>query len=67
MSLVERSTLSLSGSARPSLSSLLSLWRSRRALAALTPEQRADAGISDAQARAEARRPLWDVPANWLN
>ncbi len=44
---------------------LLTVWRSRRALAALSPEQLRDIGISRTDAAAEARR--WDAPDNWRN
>lgn len=47
------------------LLSTLGLVRSRRALAQLTPEQLADAGISRAQAINEANRPFWDAPDHW--
>lgn len=67
MSLVELIAPRLPRAARPSLASLVSLARSRRALSGLSPEQLADAGISAADAQAEARRPAWDVPANWKN
>jgi uncharacterized protein YjiS (DUF1127 family) len=42
-----------------------SLARSRRALARLDDRLLADAGLSPAQARAEAARPGWDVPPHW--
>lgn len=41
------------------------LWRSRRALARLTAAQLKDVGVSPSEARNEANRPVWDVPANW--
>ena len=41
------------------------LWSSRRALARLTAAQLEDVGLSASDARREARRPVWDVPANW--
>ena len=43
----------------------IALWRSRRALAALTPGQLHDIGITRAEARREARRGIWDAPAHW--
>ena len=49
----------------PRLGRLMALWRSRKALAALTPDQLADVGIDPAAAQAEARRAPWDVPAHW--
>ncbi|MGJ8617247.1 MAG: DUF1127 domain-containing protein [Sulfitobacter sp.] len=41
------------------------LWCSRRALARLTAAQLEDVGVSASEADHEARRPVWDVPANW--
>ncbi|WP_335743502.1 DUF1127 domain-containing protein [Roseovarius nanhaiticus] len=49
----------------PSLSSLAALYRSRRALAALDGAALADIGLTRAEADAEARRPLWDLPHAW--
>ncbi|MGA9411066.1 MAG: DUF1127 domain-containing protein [Roseobacter sp.] len=43
----------------------LSVWRSRRALAELDARALEDIGVSPAQAHAEARLSIWDVPANW--
>lgn len=43
----------------------LDAYRSRRALAALTPERLEDLGLTAQQAQKEAARPIWDVPANW--
>ena len=67
MSLIELVVPRLPRAARPSLTGLIALARSRHALSQLSPEQLADTGISPADARAEARRPAWDVPANWKN
>ncbi|MEP1768680.1 MAG: DUF1127 domain-containing protein [Sulfitobacter sp.] len=44
---------------------ITALWRSRRALAALTEDQLADVGLSASEAQAEAERPVWDAPAAW--
>jgi len=44
---------------------LLSLWRSRRALARLDARALSDIGLSRADAAAEAARPVWDVPHHW--
>ena len=44
---------------------LLSLHRERRALARLDAAALRDIGIDAADARAEAGRPVWDVPAHW--
>ncbi|TCP62955.1 uncharacterized protein YjiS (DUF1127 family) [Rhodovulum bhavnagarense] len=43
-----------------------SVARQRRRLAELDDAMLRDIGLSRAAARAEARRPLWDVPSNWL-
>ncbi len=51
--------------ARLSLIAALALWRSRRALAALTDEQLRDVGLTDKEAQIEATRPIWDAPASW--
>ncbi|WP_299024502.1 DUF1127 domain-containing protein [uncultured Sulfitobacter sp.] len=50
---------------RRTLRETVTLWSSRRALAALSAEQLDDIGISRADATAEARRPVWDAPASW--
>lgn len=47
------------------LSSMLGLYRQRRALARLDDARLADLGLTRAEAHAEATRPLWDVPPNW--
>lgn len=39
--------------------------RQRRALARLDAAALSDIGITTAQARAEARRPAWDVTPSW--
>ena len=46
--------------------SLLALGRSRQALADLDDCALEDIGVTEAQARREAARPVWDVPSNWL-
>lgn len=53
------------GTAPLSLWQLLTLWRTRRQLRALDPAQLRDIGITPDEARTEARRPVWDVPATW--
>jgi len=50
---------------RPRWHRLAALFRSRRALAQLTPTQLHDVGLSQMEAQQEAARPLWDVPCNW--
>lgn len=49
------------------LASLRGLWRQRTRLAELEPHMLEDIGVSEAQARKEAGRPVWDAPANWHN
>ena len=44
---------------------LLGVARQRRALARLDDHALDDIGITRAQARAEAARPIWDAPAHW--
>lgn len=39
--------------------------RQRRQLAKLGPQALTDLGLSEKEAKAEANRPIWDVPANW--
>ena len=50
---------------RFSLTTLLSVWRSRRALAQLDAHALADIGVSAKSAHTEAGKPIWDVPATW--
>ncbi len=45
---------------------MIALWRQRRALARLSPQQLADIGISAQDAKTEAARPMWDVPCHWV-
>lgn len=47
------------------LSMVASTYRQRRALARLDDNALVDLGISRADAEAEAKRPLWDVPSSW--
>jgi len=56
--------------ARPRLSlrtlvDLIGLARSRKALADLDDRMLRDIGLTRAEARSEAARPAWDVPAGW--
>ncbi len=44
----------------------LAVWRSRRTLSGLEAHMLEDIGITAAQAKAEANRPIWDVPAHWV-
>jgi len=52
---------------RFSLTGALSVWRQRQHLKNLDANALRDLGISYRDASAEARRPLWDVPASWRN
>lgn len=44
----------------------LTLRRHRRALGRLEPRLLNDIGLTEAEARIEAGRSLWDVPNHWL-
>lgn len=46
---------------------MVALRRQRRALAKLDVVQLRDIGVGRAEAQAEAMRPAWDVPINWLH
>lgn len=59
-------TLSRSFSLIGTTFAMLALSRSRQALAGLDARALEDIGVTEAQARREATRPMWDVPANWL-
>ena len=41
------------------------LYHQRRALARLDARALRDIGVTTGAARAEAARPVWDMPANW--
>lgn len=47
------------------LRTLISLRRQRRTLAQLDDHLLHDIGITRDEARIEAARPVWDVPAHW--
>lgn len=49
------------------LKTRLAVWRSRRALAKLDARALEDIGISADEARREAHRFIWDVPATWTD
>lgn len=53
-------------SARFDLGRVLAVWRQRRQLKALDTAALSDIGLSRREADAEANRPVWDVPNNWL-
>ncbi|MGB3243063.1 MAG: DUF1127 domain-containing protein [Sulfitobacter sp.] len=59
------STLPRSAGWLPRILAARALWRSRRALSHLTPEQLADIGVTPKQAEKEAARPFWDAPDHW--
>ena len=44
----------------------LSIWRERNDLANLNAHLLKDIGVSEAEAKAEASRPVWDAPARWM-
>lgn len=54
---------------RPSLAKrllqMVALRQQRRSLCNMSAHQRADIGITHAQACTELERPFWDVPASW--
>ena len=43
----------------------LSLRKSRAHLGTLDQHLLDDIGLTEAEARTEAERPIWDVPSNW--
>ncbi|WP_187430878.1 hypothetical protein ROLI_009280 [Roseobacter fucihabitans] len=47
------------------LTTFLSLWRSRRALARLDARALEDIAVTDIAADVEAKRAFWDVPQSW--
>lgn len=49
------------------LSTALQVKTQRRTLAQLDDARLEDLGLSFDQARSEAARPFWDVPAHWKN
>ena len=53
------------GKAFGRLSDMIALSRQRSELAALDAERLADLGLTCKEAKAEARRKPWDVPAHW--
>lgn len=50
----------------PGVFTYLNLMRQRRTLAGLDAHQLRDIGLDRDAADAEARRPIWDVPAIWM-
>jgi uncharacterized protein YjiS (DUF1127 family) len=47
------------------LAQVQGLFRQRRSLATLDDHLLRDIGLTPEQARHEATRPIWDVPAHW--
>lgn len=58
------------GLARPGLLRRLfamdAVWRQRLTLSELDPDLLNDIGVTAAEARREAAKPVWDVPSRWL-
>ncbi|WP_323766755.1 hypothetical protein [Marinovum sp.] len=52
-------------SALPRLADLAALYRQRKTLGQLDAARIDDLGISAEEARREACKPIWDVPAHW--
>lgn len=44
----------------------LSIWRERNALSKLDPHLLEDIGVTEAQAKSESTRPVWDAPSRWM-
>lgn len=55
----------IAGFGIPKIQAILAVYNSRRALARLDQAHLADVGLTPDQARAEAARAPWDLPANW--
>ncbi|MEM9319257.1 MAG: DUF1127 domain-containing protein [Pseudomonadota bacterium] len=56
--------------ARPGLAAqvvkVFDLWRQRRALSQLDDRLLRDVGLTQEQAKAEIKRPIWDAPSSWM-
>ncbi|MEL7099579.1 MAG: DUF1127 domain-containing protein [Pseudomonadota bacterium] len=65
MAFVSHSAVVRPARRRHTLRALISLWRSRRALARLDSRALDDIGVTAGQAASEATRPIWDVPHHW--
>ena len=65
MTLSHTTTFQAHRPARLSFRGAINLLRSSRHLQTLADEQLCDIGITRAQAKAEAARPVWDAPASW--
>lgn len=55
----------LSSAKSPSLGQMAALRRQRKALTRLDDTALRDMGLTRSDVHAEAKRPVWDVPANW--
>lgn len=51
---------------RPTLGQMVAIWKQRRQLRSMDSHTLSDLGLTRDEARAEASRPAWDVPAHWL-
>ncbi len=60
-----RGRVATGGRLRGRLRDYLALMAQRRALGGLDADRLADLGLTQAQAQAEAARPVWDVPHWW--
>lgn len=59
-------SLALPVAHHPSLFRFADVWRQRQALTRLDDRALEDIGLSYREASAEARRPIWDAPRNWV-
>lgn len=48
-----------------SITRMIDVWRSRRALAQLDTHRLDDIGLDPKRAAKEEAKPIWDVPATW--
>ena len=49
------------------ISKMIAVRRQRHELGAAPDYLLEDIGVTKAQAQAEAKRPVWDVPENWID
>lgn len=61
-----RNTVSPRASVFSKLSQAHAVWRQRQSLKSLDSAALRDIGVTREQAQAEADRPVWDAPSNWL-
>lgn len=50
---------------RSTIVRMYDIWRQRQVLRNLDAHALEDIGVTRKQAQDEARRPIWDAPANW--